>query len=67
MPPKTQRVVVQPASSGRRGGSQPGALKTVWNEVTSPDNRTVVTALGMFVGAVAFLGSSWSEVLLPPV
>ncbi|RWQ93044.1 putative TOM core complex subunit Tom6 [Paecilomyces variotii] len=61
MAPK-QRVVVH-ASSSRQ---QRGFLSSAWNEITSPDNTTVVRSVLVFGAAVAFLHSSLSEFLLPP-
>ncbi|RDI88759.1 hypothetical protein Vi05172_g1423 [Venturia inaequalis] len=40
--------------------------QTVVGELTSADNRQVLTAVGLFVAGVAFLHSSFSELLLPP-
>ncbi|KAH7038574.1 hypothetical protein B0J12DRAFT_744119 [Macrophomina phaseolina] len=57
MPPKR-------AAGAPRQGSQ-SLFTTAYSTVTSPENRTVVTALGMFAAGVAFLHSSWSEILLP--
>ena len=65
---------------------QQGYARQVINEVTSPENRSVVTAVTFFAvsnevydrlaaeadtdlygqAGVAFLHSSWSEILLPP-
>ena len=62
MPPKRQ--IGGGAAVGR---PQPqGYARTALNELTSAENRTVVTAVAFFVTGVAFLHSSWSEVLLPP-
>ncbi|KAF2723153.1 putative TOM core complex subunit Tom6 [Polychaeton citri CBS 116435] len=62
MPPKGRGIAL--------GGSQParsGYARNVINELTSPENRSVVTAITFFAGAVVFLHSSWSEVLIPPL
>ncbi|KZF24296.1 hypothetical protein L228DRAFT_245208 [Xylona heveae TC161] len=61
MAPK--RVVVQ----ARQEPVQPSFFKAAYEEVTSPENRSLVTAAGLFAAGVAFLHSSWSEILLPPV
>ncbi|KAK8200028.1 hypothetical protein HDK77DRAFT_217335 [Phyllosticta capitalensis] len=42
-----------------------GYVSSAWSTVTSSDNRTMVTALGMFAAGVAFFHSSWSEMMLP--
>ncbi|KAL2358629.1 hypothetical protein BJ546DRAFT_1057049 [Cryomyces antarcticus] len=52
-------------------GRQPGAgtpsyARAVLDGLTAPENRSVVTAVGLFAAGVAFLHSSWSEILLPP-
>ncbi|KAF4306998.1 hypothetical protein GTA08_BOTSDO05226 [Botryosphaeria dothidea] len=57
MPPKRAPVPRRPESQS--------LFSTAYTTVTSPENRTVVTALGMFAAGVAFLHSSWSEILLP--
>ncbi|PNS13766.1 uracil-DNA glycosylase [Sphaceloma murrayae] len=61
MPPK--RYAVAPAQRQ----SNTGYMRNVINEVTSPENRTMVTAIGFFAAGVAFLHSSWSDVLKPPM
>ncbi|KAI5811443.1 hypothetical protein DFH27DRAFT_605548 [Peziza echinospora] len=45
--------------------AQPGFLTSIYREVTSPDNTTVVRSIALFGVAVAFLHSSWSEILAP--
>lgn len=60
MPPK--RIQVQPA---RRQGKPEGYVSSVYNSLTSEDNVTVVISVAMFGAAVAFLNSSWSDMLLP--
>ncbi|KAF2148232.1 putative TOM core complex subunit Tom6 [Myriangium duriaei CBS 260.36] len=61
MPPK--RYVV--AGPGSRQ-SNPGYLRSVYDSLAAPDNRSIVTAVGFFAAGVAFLHSSWSEILKPP-
>jgi len=39
--------------------------QTVVGELTAPENRQVLTAVGLFVAGVAFLHSSFSELLVP--
>ncbi|KAF7131184.1 hypothetical protein CNMCM5793_004234 [Aspergillus hiratsukae] len=56
-----QRVVV--ASSGR---PQKGFLGAAYEELTAPENATIVRSLLVFGAGVAFLHSSLSEFLLPP-
>ncbi|KAG9592279.1 hypothetical protein KCU77_g8687, partial [Aureobasidium melanogenum] len=46
--------------------NQQGAISQVYTSLASPDNRSVVTAVAFFAAGVAFLHSSWSEMLLPP-
>ncbi|OCK86245.1 hypothetical protein K432DRAFT_376897 [Lepidopterella palustris CBS 459.81] len=60
MPPKQQL-----ARSGRQKPSEPNYVSAVISGIISQENRAVVTAVGMFVAGVAFLHSSWSEILLP--
>ncbi|ORY02951.1 hypothetical protein BCR34DRAFT_492740 [Clohesyomyces aquaticus] len=45
--------------------AEPNYARSVVQGLTSPDNRSVVTAIGLFAVGVAFLHSSWSEILLP--
>ncbi|PSN67152.1 hypothetical protein BS50DRAFT_573894 [Corynespora cassiicola Philippines] len=58
MPPKAV------ASKGRTV-QEPSFARSTVQAFTSQENRSVVTAVGMFAIGVAFLHSSWSEVLLP--
>ncbi|KAF2232512.1 hypothetical protein EV356DRAFT_505270 [Viridothelium virens] len=64
MPPKRVPITTP---AGRRGPQDQGYFRNVMNEVSNPENRAVLTAVGMFAVSVAFLHSSWSEILLPPV
>ncbi|KJX92485.1 hypothetical protein TI39_contig5847g00004 [Zymoseptoria brevis] len=68
MPPKpSSRSAIGP---GRTTGQQRGGFsyaRDTMNWVANPENRTVVTAVGFFAAGVAFLHSSWSEILLPPL
>jgi hypothetical protein len=61
MAPK--RVLVE-----RSGPSRPpkGFFASTYAMLTSSDNAAVVRSLGLFGAAVAFLSSSWGEMLLPP-
>ncbi|KAF2761387.1 hypothetical protein EJ05DRAFT_497937 [Pseudovirgaria hyperparasitica] len=43
----------------------PGYASSTYQAITSPDNRSIVTAVGLFAAGVAFLHSSWSEILIP--
>ena len=80
MPPK--RAI---GGTGVGRPQQPrGHARQVLNELTSPDNRSVVTSIAFFAvsrngpiaasgilrlgrqAGVAFLHSSWSEIILPP-
>ncbi|KAH8431129.1 putative TOM core complex subunit Tom6 [Aspergillus melleus] len=58
MPAK--QVVV---SSGR---PQKGFFASAYDEITHPENATVVRSLLVFGAGVAFLHSSLGELLLPP-
>jgi len=62
MPPKTPRAL----GSGRPGAKK-GIVGETYEALTSADNRSVVTAVAFFAAGVAFLHSSWSELLLPPI
>ncbi|KAK7512651.1 putative TOM core complex subunit Tom6 [Phyllosticta citriasiana] len=42
-----------------------GYFGSAWSTVTSSDNRTMVTALGMFAAGVVFFNSSWSDIMMP--
>ncbi|OCK96130.1 putative TOM core complex subunit Tom6 [Cenococcum geophilum 1.58] len=44
---------------------EPSYVRSVFGALTSADNRSVVTAVGLFAAGVAFLHSSWSEILIP--
>ncbi|KAF2191334.1 hypothetical protein K469DRAFT_720328 [Zopfia rhizophila CBS 207.26] len=44
---------------------EPSYARTAMQSITSQENRSVVTAIGLFAVGVAFLHSSWSEILLP--
>ncbi|KAL1637630.1 hypothetical protein SLS58_009233 [Diplodia intermedia] len=48
----------------RRPESQ-SMFSTAYATVTNPENRPVITGVAMFAAGVAFLHSSWSELLLP--
>ncbi|PWY78117.1 hypothetical protein BO94DRAFT_537902 [Aspergillus sclerotioniger CBS 115572] len=54
-----QRVV-----SGR---PQKSFFTTAYEEVTHPENATIVRSILIFGAGVAFLHSSLSELLLPPM
>ncbi|TKA49582.1 hypothetical protein B0A54_00249 [Friedmanniomyces endolithicus] len=63
MPPKRQiggTAVGRPAQRG-------GYARQVIGELSSPENRSVVISVAFFAAGVAFLHSSWSEILLPPL
>ncbi|KAI5360846.1 Putative mitochondrial import receptor subunit Tom6 [Septoria linicola] len=64
MPPKG--AARGTAIGGPRQPQRGGFARETYNWVTSSDNRSVVTSLAFFAGGVAFLSSSWSEILLPP-
>ncbi|KAF2687057.1 hypothetical protein K458DRAFT_295578 [Lentithecium fluviatile CBS 122367] len=58
-----------PKGTGKGGrtlaSSEPNYARGAYQTIMSPDNRSVVTAIGMFAVGVAFLHSSWAEILLP--
>ncbi|KAF2444990.1 hypothetical protein P171DRAFT_485064 [Karstenula rhodostoma CBS 690.94] len=51
------------AVNGRKG--EPNFAVGAYQTLLSKDNRSVVTAIGMFAIGVTFLHSSWAEMLLP--
>ncbi|KXL45729.1 hypothetical protein M433DRAFT_149526 [Acidomyces richmondensis BFW] len=53
--------------AGRPAPQRGGYARQVLNELRSPENRSLVTAVTFFAAGVAFLHSSWSEILLPPL
>jgi len=59
MPPKSRVVAV---SSSRQ---QPGFFGSLYQELKSPENASVVKGVAVFAVAVTFLHSSWSELLVP--
>ncbi|EFR04373.1 hypothetical protein MGYG_07381 [Nannizzia gypsea CBS 118893] len=59
MAPK-QRVISHPSR-----GEPRGVVSTVYSELTSSENATVVRSVLIFGAAVAFLQSPFSEWLLP--
>ncbi|KAH7380683.1 hypothetical protein BKA66DRAFT_465180 [Pyrenochaeta sp. MPI-SDFR-AT-0127] len=59
MPPK------QIHGKGGRTIAEPNFAQTALRTFTSAENRSVVSAVGMFAIGVAFLHSSWAEILLP--
>ncbi|EMD60866.1 hypothetical protein COCC4DRAFT_32238 [Bipolaris maydis ATCC 48331] len=44
---------------------EPSFASSTISAFTSKENRSIVTAAGMFALGVAFLHSSWAEILLP--
>ncbi|OTA31616.1 hypothetical protein BTJ68_07279 [Hortaea werneckii EXF-2000] len=64
MPPKG---AIRGTGVGRPAQQKGGYARQIIDEVTSQENRSVVTAVTFFAAGVAFLHSSWSEILLPPV
>ncbi|KAF2241637.1 hypothetical protein BU26DRAFT_175052 [Trematosphaeria pertusa] len=60
MPPKA-------APKGRTlaGSQDPNFAVSAYQTIMSKDNRSVVTAIGLFAVGVTFLHSSWAEILLP--
>ncbi|KAI0407564.1 hypothetical protein F4802DRAFT_594967 [Xylaria palmicola] len=63
MPPK--RIVIEPSNPRARGAPK-GVIASTYSALTSPENASVVKSVAIFGAAVAFLASSWSEILLPP-
>ncbi|EMC92659.1 hypothetical protein BAUCODRAFT_37563 [Baudoinia panamericana UAMH 10762] len=64
MPPK---AAIRGTAVGRPAQQRGNYASQIFNELTSPENRSVVTAVTFFAAGVAFLHSSWSEILLPPL
>ncbi|KAL2798576.1 hypothetical protein BJX66DRAFT_333940 [Aspergillus keveii] len=46
--------------------TEKGFLSTTYEQITSPENTTIVRSILVFGAGVAFLHSSLSELLLPP-
>ncbi|KAF1974750.1 hypothetical protein BU23DRAFT_531110 [Bimuria novae-zelandiae CBS 107.79] len=57
MPPKTLK--------GGRSAAEPNFATSAYQTVMSKDNRSVVSAIGLFAIGVTFLHSSWAEILIP--
>ncbi|KAK3203493.1 hypothetical protein GRF29_112g1481867 [Pseudopithomyces chartarum] len=57
MPPKTAR--------GGRTLAEPNFATSTYQSIMSKENRSVVTAIGLFAIGVTFLHSSWAEILIP--
>ncbi|KAF3050209.1 hypothetical protein E8E11_008744 [Didymella keratinophila] len=45
--------------------AEPSFAQSTIQGLTSAENRSVVTAIGLFAIGVTFLHSSWAEILLP--
>ncbi|OAL00684.1 hypothetical protein IQ06DRAFT_293957 [Phaeosphaeriaceae sp. SRC1lsM3a] len=58
MPPK------QVSGKGRTL-AEPSFAQSTLRAFTDKENRSVVTAVGLFAIGVTFLHSSWAEILLP--
>ncbi|KKK19962.1 hypothetical protein P175DRAFT_0531705 [Aspergillus ochraceoroseus IBT 24754] len=48
------------------GRPQKGLFSTTYEQLTAPENATIVRSILVFGAGVAFLHSSLSELLLPP-
>ncbi|KAH6616597.1 hypothetical protein C7974DRAFT_402087 [Boeremia exigua] len=59
MPPK------QLNGKGGRTVAEPSFARSTIQGLTSAENRSVVTSIGLFAIGVTFLHSSWAEILLP--
>ncbi|KAL5334856.1 hypothetical protein BJX70DRAFT_402157 [Aspergillus crustosus] len=46
--------------------AEQGFLSAAYEQITAPDNATIVRSILIFGAGVAFLHSSLSELLLPP-
>ncbi|PGH11191.1 hypothetical protein AJ79_05033 [Helicocarpus griseus UAMH5409] len=64
MAPK-QRVVVQTGPTRKRQQEPSGFLSSAYRSITASENATVVRSVVVFGAAVAFLHSSFSELLIP--
>ncbi|KAG0138083.1 hypothetical protein HOY82DRAFT_546330 [Tuber indicum] len=60
MPPKRS---LAPAGSP----PQRGLISSFYHGIKSPENASVVRSVAVFAAAAAFLSSSWTDYLLPPV
>ncbi|KAL5358904.1 hypothetical protein BJX96DRAFT_147459 [Aspergillus floccosus] len=49
------------------GRPQKGFFASAYEEITRPENATIVRSIVVFGAGVAFLHSSLSELLLPPM
>jgi len=47
-----------------RKNAPKGYAQTVYQEITRAENRSVLVAVGMFVGGVAFFSSSLSDFMI---
>ncbi|RPB25290.1 hypothetical protein L211DRAFT_836618 [Terfezia boudieri ATCC MYA-4762] len=44
---------------------QRGYISSAYQALKSPENASIVKSIAMFGAAVAFLHSSWAEILVP--
>ncbi|CZT15955.1 uncharacterized protein RCC_01794 [Ramularia collo-cygni] len=65
MPPKGQQS--RSVAIGGRQQARGNVARDTFGWVSNPENRSVVIAVTFFATGVAFLHSSWSEILLPPL
>ncbi|OCL03013.1 hypothetical protein AOQ84DRAFT_357107 [Glonium stellatum] len=49
----------------RGKAEEPSYVRSAVGAIASPSNRSVMTAVVLFAAGVAFLHSSWSEILIP--
>ncbi|KAG9206918.1 hypothetical protein B5807_00492 [Epicoccum nigrum] len=56
-----------PKQLNGRGGrtAEPSFARSAVQGLTSAENRSIVTSIGLFAIGVTFLHSSWAEILLP--
>ncbi|KAL7271906.1 hypothetical protein RUND412_005305 [Rhizina undulata] len=48
-----------------RSRSKPGVIASIYQELKSPENASIVRSVVVFAAAVTFFQSSWGEYLAP--
>jgi hypothetical protein len=61
--PKNTSLTAGPR--GRPTQQQPGYIASIYGELRSPENASVIKSVAIFAVAVAFFQSSWSEFIVP--
>ncbi|KAL6705779.1 hypothetical protein ACN47E_006417 [Coniothyrium glycines] len=63
--PSKAPYIMPPKNIQGRRVQEPSFASSTLSAFTSAENRSVVTAVGLFAIGVTFLHSSWAEILLP--